>query len=252
MSGRRAPGRRHPLGGCAVAAVLVLGGCAGAEKGAATDSSSRDTNGAIPEDHGLTDERVAAVLPSTVAVNGVACGRLARGSGFAVSENLIVTNAHVIVGIDDIRVHTHDGRTLQARAVAFDPDADLAILEASGAELEPLSLAPDAEEGTTGLLAGWSPDLEPEPSPFRVERAVTVRIETVGGTDRVERRSWLLAAEIEVGDSGAALVDLDGEVIGVAFATSTEGADTGYAVRASEVSTLLAEGIDPNLTVPGC
>jgi S1-C subfamily serine protease len=251
MSGPRSPGRRHPIGGCAVAAVLVLGGCAGAEKGAATDAS-RDTTAVIPEDHGLTAERVSAILPSTVAVNGVACGRLARGSGFAVTENLVVTNAHVIVGIDDIRVHTQDGHTLEARAVAFDPDADLAILEVEGAVLEPLALATDAQEGTTGVLVGWTPELEPAPSPFRVERAVTVRIESVGGTERVERRSWLLAAEIEVGDSGAALVDVDGEVIGVAFATSTEGTDTGYAVRASEVSTLLAEGIDPNLTVPGC
>ena len=81
---------------------------------------------------------------------------------------------------------------------------------------------------------------------------MTVRIEAVGTEERVERPAWLVAADIDVGDSGAALVDRTGEVIGVAFATSTQGTGVGYAVRSSAIENLLAAGLDANLTIPPC
>jgi S1-C subfamily serine protease len=206
----------------------------------------------VPTDHGLDDETLAAVLASTTAVDGVACGRLASGSGFAVTEDLVVTSAHVVVGIDEIRVHTFDGRTLAATPVAFDPDADLAIVRVDGAGLTPLPLAADAAPGTTGVVVGWERGPFADPTPYRVQRRVTVRIERVGDTVRIERPAWLVAAEIDVGDSGAALVDRTGEVIGVAFATSTAGDGIGYAVRSSAVGELLAGGLDDNPVIPDC
>ena len=107
-----------------------------------------------------------------------------------------------------------------------------------------------AHDDTIGALIGW--DDEPDPTPYRIDRPVIVRIDAVGGDERVERRSWLVAADIEKGDSGAALVDHEGIVVGIAYATSTKGLDSGYAVRASELEDLIAAGLDPNLTIPGC
>jgi S1-C subfamily serine protease len=102
------------------------------------------------------------------------------------------------------------------------------------------------------MLVGWEAGSIADPTPYRVQRRVTVRIETVGGDTRVERPAWLLAADVEPGDSGAALIDRTGEVIGVAFATSTAGPGVGYAVRSSAIDALLAAGLDPNLSVPPC
>ena len=61
-----------------------------------------------------------------------------------------------------------------------------------------------------------------------------------------------MAADIDVGDSGAALVDRTGEVVGVAFATSIAGEGVGYAVRSSAVGELLANGLDDNPVIPDC
>jgi S1-C subfamily serine protease len=243
---RRAPGRFA----VAAIALAVLAGACGNDTGAAPDTSTASSG--VPEDHGLSDATLARVIESTVGIEGVACGRLASGSGFALTDHLVVTDAHVILGIDEIRVHTFDGRDLLGIPVAFDPVADLAILDVDDAALTPLRLSDGAAPGSTGVVIGWESGNAPDPAPYRVERQVTVRIEAVGTDERVERPAWLVAADIDVGDSGAALVDRTGEVIGVAFATSTQGEGVGYAVRSSAIAELLAAGLDANLTIPPC
>lgn len=236
-----------------VAAVITLAFLAvacGTDGTTPVDAATDDTR--VPADHGLSEATLTRVVASTVGIDGVACGRLASGSGFALAEHLIVTAAHVIVGIDDIRVHTFDGREVSAVPVAFDPVADLAILDVADADLSPLPLTDSAPTGSTGVVVGWEAGPTPDPKPYEVERSVTVRIEAVGREERVERPAWLVAADIDVGDSGAALVDRTGEVIGVAFATSTVGDGVGYAVRSSAIEDLLAAGLDANLTIPPC
>jgi len=240
------------FGAALLALVAVVGAACGDDTPAQPSSTTIPDPGTIPDEHGLSDALAARVIASTVGIDGVACGRLASGSGFALTDTLIVTNAHVILGIEEIRVHTLDGRELIGVPVAFDPDADLTILEVPDADLEPLPLTNNAPEGSTGMLVGWESGPSADPTPYRVDRRVTVRIETVGGTERIERPAWLVAADVDVGDSGAPLIDRTGEVIGVAFATSTEGGGVGYAVRSSAIEDLLARGLDDNLTIPPC
>ncbi|MEQ8841407.1 MAG: trypsin-like peptidase domain-containing protein [Acidimicrobiales bacterium] len=252
----RPPGRRRVRwlqSVVAMALVASVSAC-GSDDPVATPAASATTPdvGPVPDDHGLSEQQLAAVLPSTVSIQGVACGRVASGSGFALTDTLVVTNAHVILGIDEITVHTFDGDEFIGTPVAFDADADLAILDVPDADFVPLPLTERAANGSTGVLVGWERGGFADPTPYRVERRVTVRIESVGSTTRVERPAWLIAAEVQVGDSGAALVDRTGEVIGVAFATSTAGEGVGYAVRSTAIEELMARGLDPNQTVPDC
>lgn len=255
MAGRR--DRRALVGSAAAALALatLTSACgAGDEPGRPPTVSDPVDPGEIPEDHGLSSGVLGSVAASTVGIEGVACGRLAQATGFALTSDLVVTNAHVIVGIDEIRVHTFAGSELIGVPVAFDADADLALLSIPDAGLDPLPLTDDAAvaPGTIGAVVGWGDGPLPDPTPFRIDRRVTVRIERVADTERVERRSWLLAAEIDRGDSGAPLVDSAGAVVGIAFATSTASDGVGYAVRTSEIEELLAGGLDPNLTIPDC
>ena len=126
----------------AVMAVAVLAVACGTDGSPPVDAATDGTR--VPDDHGLSEATLTRVVASTVGIDGVACGRLASGSGFALTERLIVTAAHVIVGIDDIRVHTVDGREVSAIPVAFDPVADLAILDVADADLAPLPLTDSA------------------------------------------------------------------------------------------------------------
>ena len=184
-------------------------------------------------------------------VTGIACGSTTEGSGFAVGGDLIATNAHVLVGLDTPTIELGDGTSLAGDIVAFNVIDDLALIRVHGADFEPLPLGP-ADDGTVGAVFGWEPGPTVDPTPFRIDRPVTVRIEAVASDERIERRSWLLAARIEAGDSGAALIDPTGTVVGVAYATTTRGSSVAYAVRAERLEALIAEGLDADLVVPDC
>ena len=200
--------------------------------------------GPVPDDHELTSEELDAAVASSVRISGVSCGIVREGSGFAVGDgDLIVTNAHVMVGLFEREVELRDGRKLAAVAVAFDPVHDLALLRAAGANLEPLPLNAAAPDGTVGAVLAWEDEGRPEPTPYRIDRPVRVITDAVVGDERIERPSWLLAANTESGDSGAALVwrDPSGRTaaLGVAWGASRRGG-VAYATRASAVADLLA------------
>ena len=201
--------------------------------------------GPVPDHHGLPEADLAAAVASSVRVAAPACRGIVReGSGFGVGDgDLVVTIAHLMVGMEEPEVELADGRKLAAVTVAFDPANDLAVLRVPGAGLHPLPLSEAAPDGTLGAVLAWEGEAAPDPTPFRIDRPVTVRTEPVGGGDRIERDSWLLAAHTEVGDSGAALVaELDGEItaVGVAWGASRRaGGGVAYATRSGAVERLL-------------
>ncbi|MCY4664629.1 MAG: serine protease, partial [Acidimicrobiaceae bacterium] len=215
--------------------------------------------GPVPDDHGLSGEDLAAAVESSVRVVGPACRGIVReGSGFAVGDgDLVVTIAHLMVGMEEPEVELAGGRKLAAVLLAFDPANDLAVLRVPDANLVPLPLSEAAPDGTLGAVLAWEEEGAPDPTPFRIDRPVTVRTEPVGGGERIERPSWLLAAHTEVGDSGAALVaELEGRItaVGVAWGASRRGGGgVAYATRAGAVEELLASSdLEIPEEVPDC
>ncbi len=215
--------------------------------------------GPVPADHGLSPEALAAAVASSVRVVGPACRGIVReGSGFAAGDgDLVVTIAHLMVGMEAPEVELADGRRLAAVTVAFDPVNDLAVLRAPGAALPPLPLSEAAPDGTRGAVLAWEAEGTPDPTPFRIDRPVTVRTEPVGGGEVIERPSWLLAAATEVGDSGAALAaEVGGEIaaLGVTWGASRRGGGgVAYATRAGAVQNLLeSSDLDQPAELPDC
>lgn len=206
--------------------------------------------GPVPDNHGIDADDLAAVVRSSVRISGFSCNLLREGSGFAVgSQDLIATNAHVMLGVKEPTVVMADGRELPGTLVAFDEVNDLAVLKVEGAGLDPLPLRATAADGTIGAVLGWSEvdqlGPEPQPSPFRIDRPVTVRTRSVASEVDIERPSWLVAARIESGHSGAALVAYDSDepvVVGVAWGASRRTQTrVGYATRAGQLEKLLPE-----------
>ena len=215
--------------------------------------------GPVPTSHGLTAVELAAAVESSVRVAGPACRGIVReGSGFGVGDgDLVVTIAHLMIGMEEPEVELADGRMLAAVLVAFDPANDLAVLRVPGAGLRPLPLSEAVPDGTIGAVLAWEEEGVPDPTPFRIDRPVTVRTEIVGGDERIERPSWLLAADTEVGDSGAALVsEVDGRItaVGVAWGASRRGGGgVAYATRSGALERLLASSdLDEPAELPGC
>jgi len=181
-------------------------------------------------------DRVAA---STVKVTGTACGRLLSGSGFAAAADVIVTNAHVVAGVDRPTVMRTDGRRLAATVVVFDPNRDLAVLRVPNLNQVALPVG-DGEVGDLGAVYGHPRGRDQlEISPARIETKVSAQGLDLYGDRRIRRQILVLASALEPGDSGGALVDTGGRVVGVAFAVAPDRPATAYALDSDELRAVL-------------
>ena len=183
----------------------------------------------------------AQVGASTVRVSGVACGRRLSGSGFSPAPDTIVTNAHVVAGTTTTAVLRPDGRSLPATVVTFDPVRDLAVLSVPGLGQPSLPIG-TAVVGETDAVYGHPLGQAPlEISPARVLRRVTTDVGDIYDRPAMPRQILVLGAELEPGDSGAALVNSAGSVVGVAFAVSNLRRGVAFAVASEELAPVLAK-----------
>lgn len=183
---------------------------------------------------------LARAIRATAGVQVVGCGRSYTGSGFAVDDRLVVTNAHVVAGARELTLSTHDGRRVPATVVVFDARRDLALLEAPGHDLEPLTLSVGAVDAPGAVIGYPGGQTEPRVAPARIERWVTGVGRDIYGRDGSERSMHFLAAELRSGDSGAPLIDLEGRVMGVVFAVSPDVPTAAYALAIAELEAVLA------------
>ncbi len=248
-------GRRWPRRVAGSAAVLVLvagGGTAGAVAadryligdgaGPAVAGTAATTTTRTVTDDGNLAAIVGQVQPSVVTVLVDSAGASSLGSGVVISsDGLVLTNKHVIEADGTVSVRLSDGRTVPAEVVAKDATHDLALVQAAGlAGLTPVTFGTDdsVAVGDTVLAFG---------APLGLENTVTSGI--VSALDREvntgsEKLTGLLQtdAAINQGNSGGALVDTSGHVVGinVAIATASEqdsgSIGVGFAIPADTVT----------------
>ena len=195
--------------------------------------------GPPPTVTGITQPVVDAVVTSTVKVQGVACRRIQEGSGFVAAPGLVVTNAHVVAGEDETALMRSDGSEVTATVVAFDAKRDIAVLSAPGIERSALPLA-DIDEGGVGAVFGHPGGGPLRAAPFEVGRAVDATGTDIYDAERTERKVLILASNLAPGDSGAALIDPQGRVVGVAFAIAPDRPGVAYALDIEELQAVLA------------
>ena len=166
------------------------------------------------------------------------------GSGFVISaEGHIVTNNHVVEGVDRIRVVFADGTDADATVVGQDPETDLALLRVERSEgLHPLPLG-DSDE----ILPGdWVVAIG---NPFGLDHTVTVGIVSAKGRDIGQGRydDYIQTdAAMNPGNSGGPLLNMRGEVVGINAAINPEANTIGFAVPIN-----LAKEILPQLRTQG-
>lgn len=199
--------------------------------------------GTPPASTGLTLETAALVARSVVKIEGPACNKLQDGSGFVVADGLIATNAHVVAGERSTTVIRDDGRRFEGSVVAFDPARDLAVVRVGGFDRPALPLATGAStslDGATGGVFGH-PGGEPlRIAPFKVARVITATGRDIYGANRTERKVLELSAALRPGDSGSAVANAQGVVVGVAFAIARDVDNVAYALAPSELQAVLA------------
>ncbi len=195
-----------------------------------------------PAPPGLDAARTRAVTITTTAC-GFAPGT--EGSGLALSTRQVLTAAHVVAGATDIEVTSSAGTAGSAKApatvVAYDTSRDLAIVEVGPGRLDLPEDGPrfrSLDAGQEGLVVGAARSGDVA---FVVTERTTIEIDEVRGSERVRRAGYLLAATTGPGDSGSGLYDLDGYLVGLLFAVSTDDQRRSWATRAEEIEDFLAD-----------
>jgi S1-C subfamily serine protease len=197
-----------------------------------------------PPPAGLAPAVNQRVIQSTVKVIGDACGKIQEGSGFAIQPDTIVTNAHVVAGERETRVETPKtppGRGLRATVVYFDPNHDLAVLHVTNLNEAALTVA-KIRTGQSGAVYGHPGGGPLTPAPAKVVQQVRAEGTDIYDRNRSVRNVFILAAELHPGDSGGALVDQTGNVVGVAFAIAPDKPTTAYALTDTELRAVFSHG----------
>lgn len=207
--------------------------------------------GPPPAGSGLSSAVQAAVVPSTVKVSGIACRRIQEGSGFVVASDLVVTNAHVVAGEPETVVQREDGSTVRASVVVFDPRRDLAVLRAPGLNRPALQIG-DVSVGGVGGVFGHPGGGALRIAPFEVHEEVAADGYDIYDRDRTSREVLVLAAALRPGDSGAALIDPQGRVAGVAFAIAPDREGVSYALTTDELRAVLGGNLTQRADTGPC
>jgi len=227
-----------PLGG---GAATYPGGSAATAPGGAAGPTTLDSAAAT------ADQSVGIVLIETQLGYESAA---AAGTGMILSsDGLILTNNHVIDGSTAIRVTVAStGASYSAQVVGTDASDDIALLQLTDASgLNPAALdTSDAvalgdavtgvgNVGGTGVLSAAAGSVTGLDESITAQNADGSNAETLTGLIEVN-------ADIQSGDSGGALLDADGEVIGINTAASSGTADvTGYAISIEKALATVAE-----------
>ncbi len=187
----------------------------------------------------LSNEVMFSVSRSTVKVEGVACKRTQSGSGFVVGNKLIATNAHVVAGERETRIMSVDGQYYNATVVYFDANRDLALLSVPRFNGLPLPLA-RADVKDEGAVFGH-PNGQDQLAiaPARISQRLVAQGRDLYDQRTTRRNILILSASLRQGDSGAALVNPFGEVVGVAFAIAPDRSDVAYALDIDELRAAL-------------
>jgi S1-C subfamily serine protease len=167
------------------------------------------------------DPQVAAAAVAVVRIRGTACGLGVEGSGWVAGDGVVVTNAHVVAGQDDTVVQVGgDGPELPARAMAYDPRNDVAVLRVSGLSQPALSLASDVSAGSSGAILGYPLNGPYDVRAARVGATSTVLSQDAYGRGPVQRSMTALRGLVRSGNSGGPVVDGDGRVLTTVFAAT--------------------------------
>jgi len=174
----------------------------------------------------------------------------AQGSGVIVSpDGYLLTNYHVVAGAEDILAVLWDGRVAPARLIGSDRDTDLAVLRVDGSDLPHLALDPELPVAVGDVVLAIG-------NPFGIGQTVTQGIVSGLGRDRLNLSTYedfiQTDAAINGGNSGGALVNARGELIGINTAVLSRDAEgIGFAIPVATARAVLTQVVEHGIVVRG-
>ena len=226
------------------------------------DAAASSSTSAAPSAATTAPASSASAAPSTPAASSASaavvrltgtaaqCSQVQSGSGVAVAPDRVLTNAHVVLGVDAPTVTDRARGVHAARIVHLDTAHDLAVLAVDDADLPVMPVGAELTGGASASVLGY-PDGGPFAStPATVQAVGEVPLGDVltGAASMVD--VYTLAADIRHGYSGGPVVDAAGNLAGLVFARAPGSDAVGYALTADTIAPVVAAAPGMTATVP--
>jgi S1-C subfamily serine protease len=209
--------------------ALVARGVLPAGLGEMAGAPTQPPPSALPP---ISEAVLANLRAGTVQVFAERCGQEWTGSGFVVSPGTVVTDAHVVSGASAVELRSSEGRTFSAEVTLYDAARDIALLGAPTFDGSPLPLADShAAVGELVVTAGH-PDADTvlHVAPARVDALGFVNLDLPPGGPARREVYTVASNDVAGGSSGSPLVNTSGDVVGVVFASDSDGAALALAL----------------------
>jgi len=172
------------------------------------------------------------------------------GTGFALTNNYIVTNNHVVDGAKTITIQGINGdfnHKYQAEIVATDKHNDLAIIKVKGVSISSASIPYAVKTGTSEVgeevfVLGY-----PLTSTMGEEIKLTTGVISSKTGFQGDVSIYQISAPIQPGNSGGPLFDSKGNVVGIVSAKHKGAENVGYAIKTSYLKTLMESAVSTNI-----
>ena len=196
--------------------------------------------GSAPLQSTISTSVLTGFQPYSVKVTATACGIVTDGSAVAIGGSRVLTTAHGVTGATDVVATINTGEQLQASVVALDPKLDLAVVSIEGWTSDPAPMndaAPGAEVATFGYPGGGGLAI----TPGGIQQIASSKGRDIYDKATALRTVAVLASKLASGDTGGAVLNDVGEVVGLAFAVAPDRPSTAYAAPTAVIRTFLAD-----------
>lgn len=212
-----------------------------------------------PPDPALANSPVVTrAKESIVKVVGTAsgCGKVLEGTGFVFGDDRVMTNAHVVGGVDEPTVQIGgEGRLYDATVVLYDWKRDVAVLDVPDLDAPALQFTDSLpDSGDSAIVAGFPENGGYDVRPARVRGQIQANGPDIYHRGTVSRDVLSLYTTVRQGNSGGPLLTPGGRVYGVIFAKSLDDSNTGYALTVDEIREDIEKGLtaEEKVSSEGC
>ena len=217
--------------------VSTLVGQTGIPRIVSSFGQDQGTN-VVDPDPGIATDVLPAIETFTVRLTGDAqeCKQSVSGSGFYFATGRVLTNAHVVAGVQDLQVRLAGvDKSLSGQVIYFDPEKDVAVIATDDPGTRAALFAKGAGEvGENVAVAGFPGGGDLTIAPARISSILSARGENIYGDMGVKREVYSFRSKVMPGNSGGPLVNGNGRVLGLVFGSNTDS-DVGYALINTEL-----------------
>jgi S1-C subfamily serine protease len=183
-------------------------------------------------------EIVNQSVASTVRIDGIAesCSAAMVGTGFIISPERVITNAHVVAGVKDPVVTLSNTKIqLGGKVIAIDRKKDVAVIFVPGLNGNELTFIGPATPNEIGFVVGYPNGGSLSTTAVSVSSEFESFGTDIDGNGETKRDVIVFGGDVRPGNSGGPLLNQQGQVLGVVFAADAQNKNTGYAISPGEV-----------------